>query len=66
MEGIIGILKDIPVEKIEIMPFHRLGEGKYRALGLEETGPICAVPTDDEVDAVVEKFRAAGLNTYRT
>ena len=66
MDGIIEILKDIPVEKIEIMPFHRLGEGKYKALGITDTGPISYVPKDEEIDAVVERFRAAGLNASRS
>lgn len=66
MPAIAEMLRNIPVEKIEIMPFHRLGEGKYRALGIENVGPICAVPKDEEVDAVVEMFRTAGLNTNRT
>ena len=66
MNGIIEILKDIPVEKIEIMPFHRLGEGKYKALGIDDTGPISYVPKDEEIDAVVERFRAAGLNASRS
>ncbi len=66
MDGIIQILRDIPVEKIEIMPFHRLGEGKYKALGIQDTGPISYVPRDEEIDAVVKKFRDAGLNANRT
>lgn len=66
MPGIIEILKDIPVEKIEIMPFHRLGEGKYQALGIDDTGPISYVPKDEEIDAVVESFRTAGLNASRS
>jgi len=66
MPAIAAILKEIPVEKIEVMPFHRLGEGKYKALGIEDVGPICAVPTDSEIDAVVEMFRAEGLNTFRS
>ena len=66
MDGIIEILKGIPVEKIEIMPFHRLGEGKYKALGIADTGPISYVPKDEEINAVVERFRAAGLNASRS
>ena len=66
MDGIIEILKEIPVEKIEIMPFHRLGEGKYKALGLEDIGPISIVPDDEEINSVVERFRNAGLNACRS
>lgn len=66
MPAIAALLKEIPVEKIEIMPFHRLGEGKYRALGIEDAGPIAAIPKDDEIDAVVKIFSDAGLNASRT
>lgn len=66
MPAIANLLQEIPVEKIEIMPFHRLGEGKYRALGIDDTGPISYVPKDEEIDAVVEYFRAAGLNAFRS
>lgn len=66
IDGMIRILKEIPVEKIEIMPFHRLGEGKYKALGLEDIGPISVVPKDEEIASVVERFRKAGLNASRS
>ena len=64
--GIAEILKDIPVEKIDVMPFHRLGESKYKALDIEDTSAICTIPTDEEMDAAVAVLRAAGLNASRT
>ncbi|MBP3322820.1 MAG: glycyl-radical enzyme activating protein [Clostridia bacterium] len=66
MEKIADILKDINFEKIEIMPFHRLGEGKYAALGIENPGFECKVPGDEEIDSTVEMFRSKGLNAYRS
>lgn len=66
MEMIAEILKDVKFEKIEIMPFHRLGEGKYAALGIENPGFECKVPTDEEIDSTVEMFRSKGLNAYRS
>ena len=66
MPAIAELLRDIPVEKIEIMPFHRLGESKYKALDLENTGTICTVPNDDEIEKTVREFRRAGLNAYRS
>ena len=32
LEGIGRILQDLPVQKVELMPYHRLGESKYKAL----------------------------------
>ena len=66
MEEIAEILKGINAERIEIMPFHRLGEGKYRALGIENPGFECKVPEDQEIDSTVELFRSKGLNAYRS
>lgn len=66
MEAIAELLREIRTEKIEIMPFHRLGEGKYAALGLENPGFESRIPTDEEIDRTVELFRAKGLNAYRS
>ena len=66
MDAIADLLKDIRFEKIEIMPFHRLGEGKYTALGIEDPNFESRVPTDEEIDNVVNQFRLKGLNTYRS
>ena len=66
MAAIAELLKDIRAEKIEIMPFHRLGEGKYAALGLENPGFDARVPADEEIDSTVELFRSKGLPAYRS
>ena len=66
MEQIADILTEIPVEKIEIMPFHRLGEGKYAALGMENPSFECRTPSDEEIDRTVEMMRSKGLNAFRS
>jgi len=66
MEKIADLLTAIRCEKIELMPFHRLGEGKYAALGLEANGFACRVPDDDEIEAAVQLFRQKGLNASRS
>ncbi len=66
MEGIARRLAGLAVEKTEIMPFHRLGEGKYIALGMENTCPDGRVPTDEEIDRVVALFRAHGINASKS
>ena len=66
MEQIAELLTNIQAERIEIMPFHRLGEGKYAALGLDNTGFECKIPSDQEIDGTVEMMRAKGLNARRS
>ena len=58
------VLRTINAEKIELLPYHRLGEGKYDSLGLERGEPI-RTPTDEELDAAVECFRSRGVNVIR-
>ncbi len=66
MEQIAELLTNIQAERIEIMPFHRLGEGKYAALGLDNTDFECEIPSDQEIDSTVEMMRAKGLNAHRS
>ena len=66
MPAIAALLEGLPVERVEVMPYHRLGEGKYAALGLENTGPICAIPTDAEIERVVEMLKQRNLPAYRS
>ena len=66
MDAIGNLLREIRFEKAELMPFHRLGEGKYAALGLENPDFESRIPTDKEIDSTVDMFRVKGLNAYRS
>lgn len=65
---LIALLRDLPrLEGVEIMPFHRLGEGKRRRLGLAEAQGL----PQQEPDAATrsgweERLRAAGLRVHRS
>jgi len=52
------------VKRVEILPFHQMGESKWKALGLpyslEDTKP----PTGDLVERVRDQFRARGLTVF--
>lgn len=66
IEGIAHILKGLAITGAEVMPYHRLGEGKYQALGLVcRTGDI-RLPTDGEIQAAVDVLRSHGIRAART
>jgi pyruvate formate lyase activating enzyme len=48
------------VEWIEVLPFHQMGAFKWKALDLDYTLAETPTPTDDQVRAALEIFRAAG------
>ena len=49
------------VERVELLPFHRLAEFKWRALGVKD--PLAGVPepVESEIKTAAEIFSAAGL-----
>lgn len=52
------------VERVEVLPFHKMGEYKWRELGLPYTLADTAPPTHAEVARVVAAFRERGLSAY--
>lgn len=61
IDGMASILAPLPVERVELLGYHRLGEGKYAALGLQG-GEHFAVPTPQTLEAAAETLRRAGVN----
>lgn len=62
VDAVADIVAAVPtVERVEVLPFHRLGAGKYAALGIDfplaETEP----PGAELLDRVRGRFRARGL-----
>lgn len=49
------------VERVDVLPFHRLGAHKYRDLGLRFPLADVEPPDGAAVDRAIEQFRAAGL-----
>jgi pyruvate formate lyase activating enzyme len=65
VEGIASFVSTLKtVERVEILPFHRLGAAKYTKLGLNF--PLDHVPTPDTdlVERVRDQFRCVGLRTF--
>lgn len=63
MAEIAALIQDIKdINLIELLPFHRLGEGKYQSLGLTYACQDYSPPTEELMDILVEVFRKKGLN----
>jgi pyruvate formate lyase activating enzyme len=52
------------VERVEVLPFHQMGENKWERLGIDYTLKNTTPPAAALVDAVQQQFRARGLATY--
>jgi pyruvate formate lyase activating enzyme len=53
------------VERIDVLPFHKMGESKYRALGMPYRLYDTEPPTDELVAKVEKVFRRAGCPVPR-
>lgn len=49
------------VEKVEVLPFHKMGEYKWEQLGYEYQLKDTRTPTQEEIDRVVQIFKRYGL-----
>lgn len=61
MSAIAGWLAGKPVERVELLPYHRLGGGKRKLLGLDD-GRAFPVPSDEEMDQWLSVFLSRGVN----
>lgn len=64
VKGWAGFLNRLGISFLTIVPYHPMGAGKRRWLGLPE-GPEIHVPTDSELDAVEGLFSAEGIRVWR-
>lgn len=62
IEKLSDYLKDFPnLQKIEVLPFHKMGEYKWKELGYEYQLSDVDEPTQDLVDQVLEIFKSKNL-----
>ncbi|MEV4714067.1 pyruvate formate-lyase-activating protein [Micromonospora sp. NPDC049374] len=62
--GVADFVATLPtVQRVEVLPFHRLGEHKYRALGLPFPCGDTEPPTPELLDRVRAQFAERGLLT---
>jgi pyruvate formate lyase activating enzyme len=65
VDAVADIVAALPsVQRVEILPFHRLGAGKYAKLGLPFPLADTAPPDPELLDRVRAQFRARGLVVY--
>jgi pyruvate formate lyase activating enzyme len=57
-----AFIKELPgQQRAQLMPFHRLGDSKYRALNMENTMRATEVMTPEQVEAVRRRFEDCGV-----
>lgn len=59
------ILKSLNITKVEIIPYHKLGNSKYTSLGIENEILNIDVPRDEVIDEAVAILRNKGLLTEK-
>ena len=52
------------VERVEVLPFHNMGQDKWDALGMQYKLRDAQPPSKETVERVREQFRARGFMTY--
>ncbi len=57
----VEFARALRVEEMHLLPYHRLGSPKYRALGRPYPGEALRVPEAEEVESVVRVVRSCGL-----
>jgi pyruvate formate lyase activating enzyme len=52
------------VERVDVLPFHQMGQFKWKTLGIPYELGSTPTPSADLVERTVTQFRAAGLQAY--
>ena len=52
------------VKRVDVLPFHQMGQFKWKELGLEYALADVQPPSSDAVERAATAFRAAGLRAY--
>ncbi len=61
LNNLINFLKNYDIERIELLPYHNMGESKYKALGLEYKLTNTPTPSKDEILKIRQMFNDKGF-----
>jgi len=66
VEGLAAFVASLgsAVERVEVLPFHKMGERKWKELGLPYTLADTPPPTPEATEAVRVIFRSVGLDVF--
>ena len=63
MDGLAEFLSGINIYETHLLPFHRLGSGKYKALGLKYDFENCVPESNESMECFVEIFVNKNIKT---
>jgi pyruvate-formate lyase-activating enzyme len=61
LSDIAEFLRELNINKCELMPYHKLGESKYKSLGMKDS-QVFDAPDDNFIDNIKNLFRKKGIN----
>ena len=61
IDAIGKLTVDFGLEQVHLLPFHQMGSGKYKNLGMIYSLPNLRPPSDKQVDAAVKQLTSMGL-----
>jgi len=64
LRRLAAFLGDLGIKEINLLPLHRLGQSKYRQLGLEDRSAGIAPPTARQMDQAAAVFLSHGLQCH--
>ncbi len=62
--AVAALVRDLPdLHGVEIMPYHKLGEGKLQRLGMQDVPRVTLEPPEaDDIAAWIDRFARLGVN----
>ncbi len=64
IRGWAGFLRGLGLSRLTVVPYHPMGSGKRRWLGLPD-GPALRTHTDTEIEHIEELFTEEGIRAYK-
>ena len=65
IEGISNILEPLNISKVEVLPYHKLGNSKYEALEMNNKSQELEIPSDKMIEKAVKILRSKNINAIK-